>query len=346
MRYNLDECCVDEESHTFISDFHAETSRDWREIPEMVHYVKTADASRRARGYYIFLSLLMVALLLGPNVSNINAIAQDGDTGTLIDAWGGKLGRPSNDESPHSGDCRVCHDVHGGMGRGLLVADNSTELCGMCHILQYESYMDSNHYLTGVLCTDCHGYDVNAKGDYRVNHSFSVDEPLACGQSVSCHEDTIGWALDQLEIIPDTFHALSEDLTTEINRLQALLEDYRTDPDADPSLVNEVDDAIDNALQVAQDYSESSAVHDWREVWNELTVTINDLVAARAAIYEARSPIDELVRGDITIPTEYVTVTMIMEVPGGPQLLFAAAASISMVVSLCVGVIIGRRFYT
>ena len=311
----------------------------------MVHYVETVDANRRMRGYYVFLSFFAVALLVGSHITNIAAIAPEGDDGAWLQTWGGKLGRPSDDANPHSGDCHACHDVHGGMGRGLLVADNTTELCGLCHTLQYDSYMDSTHYLAGVLCTDCHGYDINAKGDYRVNHSFTVDEPLACGQSVSCHEDTIFWALDQLEVIPNTFHALSEELTTEIARLQALLEDYRTDPDADLHLVDEVDDTIDSALQVAQDYGESSAVHDWSEVWNELTATINDLIAARASIYEARSPIDELVAGDITIPTEYVTVTMIMEVPGGPQLLFVAAASISMVISLCFGVIIGRRFY-
>jgi predicted CXXCH cytochrome family protein len=236
--------------------------------------------------------------------------------------------------------CPACHALHANWSLtapGMIRAVNATQLCAECHTgarhTTYNIWYGGSHHLAGVECIDCHGYDV-APGDHEfLNHTFLVNEDVACGQS-DCHDGEVNgvdleeWALNQLEVIHDTYEALVEEITTEAEALRTVIETYNATEGADHELVNEVAEIIDAVEEVvtAQERDGSSGFHDPDGILSDLNEAYVDLLNAKAYYYEN-------VPADTAAPPPL----------GMDTLVLAGGAIGGIVIGLVLGILVGRR---
>jgi formate-dependent nitrite reductase cytochrome c552 subunit len=213
----------------------------------------------------------------------------------------------------------------------MIRAINATELCGLCHVGShhptYTVWIGGPHDLAGVECIDCHGYDLTPGLNAFLNHTFSVDPDVACGQSDDCHNGTVEWALNQLEEIQTSFEHLVEELETEAAALGVIVGAYNLTADANHTLANYVLDAIDEAVEVAHyyGYDGSEGFHDPPETFDAVNEAFRDLLNAKAYFYENMPAL--ATGGGISTDT----------------LIIVGGAAGGIVVGLLLGVLVGRR---
>ena len=235
---------------------------------------------------------------------------------------------PTGDYNPIT--CPACHSVHDEdvVNPAMIRADNSTELCGLCHNAerhpQYTILTGGAHGLTGlVLCTDCHGYQQGSHGA-EMNHTFAVMPEDSCGQSAECHEGVEDWAINQLEEIQSSFTALVEDFTTEADAFEAIVVAYNATAGANVTLVEELMDVLDTASAEVQMYiyDGSSGFHDPMGAFNTVNGAYLDLLEAESLYYQ-NAPAAAGFSAD--------------------TLIIVGGAAGGIVVGLLLGVLVGRR---
>ena len=254
--------------------------------------------------------------------------------------------------------CPACHAVHNEWsedGPSMIRAVNATDLCGICHVGShhdtYNIWYGGSHHLAGVLCTDCHGYDLTNKSDTStdfLNHTFAVNPDIACGQPDNgCHEGMEEWALNQLEMKQDAFIALAEEITDEAEAFMAIVLAYNATDGADHELVAEVVEIIEDVEAVVhlQEGDKSDGFHDSAGMMADMNAAYAELLEAKAYFYENTPP------DTITITeTETVTVTVTETVTVGgtlfgfdPNLVLMGGAVGGIVIGLILGILVGRR---
>ncbi len=242
--------------------------------------------------------------------------------------------------------CAACHDVHGQwslVGPGQIRAINDTELCRFCHDDQW-LWFGGPHNLAGVMCTNCHGYDLTNKSDtstYFLNHTFAVVPELACGQPGNgCHEDNVAWALNQLQTIQSAYNGLVNDVQSEIDSLHSVIVDYNATAGANHTLVNEVQGVIDNAQNVIdlKQADGSSGFHNSVGTMSDLNAAYTQLLNAKAYFYESVPPETVTVTNTVTN-----TVTTTVTTPVMDPLYLAGGAVGGIVIGLILGLLVGKR---
>jgi hypothetical protein len=227
--------------------------------------------------------------------------------------------------------CPACHSVHDAdtANEWGIRAESTTELCGLCHNgarhPQYEIQQGGAHSLTGVVeCTDCHGYQPGSHGPF-MNHTFHVvNYTESCGQP-GCHEDTVDWAIEQLEEIQSAFTALVEDFQTEADAFEAIVIAYNATAGANLTLVNEVIDVVDASSTTVglHVYDGSSGFHNPMGTFDAINEAFRDLLDAEAYYYE-----------NLGAPAAGFSAD---------TLIIVAGAAGGIVVGLLLGVLVGRR---
>ncbi|MDF1541084.1 MAG: ammonia-forming cytochrome c nitrite reductase subunit c552, partial [Candidatus Thorarchaeota archaeon] len=217
-----------------------------------------------------------------------------------------------------------------------------TELCILCHQGLYIWYGGS-HNLAGVECVNCHGFDYAVEGDnstYFLNHTFVVDPELACGQSEDCHLWTEEWAKNQLDTIGNTFDALVDEIRAEATSFETIISTYNATAGANTTHANYVQGIIDEVVGLVDDLDGdgSHGFHNPAAFTAKLNDAYQDLLDAKTYFYEYLPPVT--IDNGSTI-TE--TVTEFVTIPGGSQLMLAAALSGGLLIGILVGVILGRR---
>jgi hypothetical protein len=241
---------------------------------------------------------------------------------------------PAGDYSPIT--CPACHAVHSPEveNPAQIWADNSTELCGLCHsgsrYPMYDVFNDGPHALTGIVeCVSCHGWQQGAHGAVT-NHTFYIVNATAtCGQGPQCHEGQEAWALNQLEEIQSSFDALVSDFETEATAFETTVMAYNATAGADYELTSYVLGVVDDASSTVSYYQadSSSGFHDPTGTFNALNSAFRDLLNAEAYYYEnLPAPTDG---GGGGVPLD--------------SLIIVAGAAGGIVVGLLLGVLVGRR---
>ena len=241
--------------------------------------------------------------------------------------------------------CPACHSVHANWTNAsphAIRAVNASELCVLCHQGLYIWY-DGSHNLAGVECIDCHGYDFAIDGDNStvfLNHTFVVDIDLACGQSEDCHLGTEEWALNQLEMIGNSFDALAEEIIAEATALETIVSTYNGTSDANITHANYVQGVIDDVVDRVNDLEgdDSHGFHNPAAFMVSLNDAYNDLLNAKSYFYEYYPAVT--IDNGATI-TE--TVTNFVTIPGGSELMLAGALSGGLLIGILIGAILGRR---
>ncbi|MFX1482480.1 MAG: ammonia-forming cytochrome c nitrite reductase subunit c552 [Promethearchaeota archaeon] len=238
--------------------------------------------------------------------------------------------------------CPACHSVHNQTSLdnpAMLWADNSTELCGLCHsgdrYPMYDLFTTGPHGLTGIVeCTNCHGWQQGAHGPVT-NHTFYIINATAtCGQGPECHEGQEAWAINQLEEIQSSFDALVTDLTTEASALETTVTDYNATAGADHDLVDYVLGVVDDASSTVSYYNgdRSHGFHNPMGAFDALNSAFRDVIDAKAYFYE-------------NMPEATPTTSTTTPVPTGgfDTLIVVGGAAGGIVVGLLLGVLVGRR---
>ena len=227
--------------------------------------------------------------------------------------------------------CPACHSVHSEYSANpyQIRADNSTELCGLCHTESrhptYDVWKEGAHDLTGVVeCTSCHGFQQGGHGP-TMNHTFAVFPDDSCGQGPECHEGQEDWAINQLEEIQSAFDDLVEDFETEAAAFETIVLAYNATVGADLTLVTDVLDIVDTASTTVgyYVYDGSSGFHDPMETFDALNSAFRDLLDAKAYYYE-----------NLPAPAAGFSAD---------TLIIVAGAAGGIVVGLLLGVLVGRR---
>ncbi|MHA2020773.1 MAG: ammonia-forming cytochrome c nitrite reductase subunit c552 [Candidatus Thorarchaeota archaeon] len=253
--------------------------------------------------------------------------------------------------------CPACHSVHTNWSSSpaMIRAENSTELCRICHSgpdqPMYDIWMGSSHQLAGVECVDCHGYYVQSDGHGFMNHTFNVNSQEVCGQSEFCHEGMETYVLGQLEIIHDTYEALTLEILSLADTVENQAAEYEASQDANATVISIAHSTITEARNVVESFNEdrSRGLHDWREMSDSLNAVHRALLQARAAIFEAESIVHDLISGEIDVTTHTMTVTRHIDPPPAPlgqsELNFVGGAVGGFMAALIIGIIVGRKYF-
>ncbi|MFX0055782.1 MAG: ammonia-forming cytochrome c nitrite reductase subunit c552 [Promethearchaeota archaeon] len=259
----------------------------------------------------------------------------------------------SVDGSYNTITCPACHAVHTNWSSypAMIRAENSTELCRICHSgpdqPMYDIWIGSSHQLAGVMCVDCHGYGIQPNGQGFMNHSFNVNAEAACGQSEFCHKGMETYVLGQLQVIHDTYEAMTLELLSLADDIENQALRYEATLGANATIVAMAQLAITTARDTVELFNEdrSRGVHDWWEMSASINEMHRALLEARAAILEAESIVHDLIAGEIEVTTHTVIryVDPPPPPPGQSELGFVGGAVGGFIVSLIVGIIVGRK---
>jgi hypothetical protein len=250
--------------------------------------------------------------------------------------------------------CPACHAVHANWSSSpsMIRGVNGTSLCGICHSgaeqPMYDIWIGSSHHLAGVVCINCHGYDLSSSGSAFMNHTFNVDPLTACGQSEFCHQGMELYVLGQLEVIRDTYGALTSEILDLADLVESQVEAYSIVSDANSTIIDMAYSAIDDARSTVQamDKDRSHGVHDWKQISNSLNTIHRELLRARTAILEAESIVYDLISGEIDVTTHSIIVTHYIEPPPGmSEISFVGGAVAGFTISIILGIIMGRMFF-
>jgi hypothetical protein len=215
----------------------------------------------------------------------------------------------------------------------------------------YDIWMGSSHQLAGVECVDCHGYSIQPNGQGYMNHTFNVNLEEVCGQSEFCHEGMETYVLGQLEVIHDTYEALTLEILSLADDVETQVTAYEVTHDANTTIVAFSQSAITDARNIIDLFNEdrSRGAHDWWEMSSSLNIVHRALLQARASIFEAESIVHELIAGEIEVTTHIVTMTRFIEPPPPPagqsELSFVGGSISGFIVALIIGIIVGRKYF-
>jgi hypothetical protein len=181
-----------------------------------------------------------------------------------------------------------------------------------------------------------------------MNHTFNVDPLTACGQSEFCHQGMELYVLGQLEVIRDTYGALTSEILDLADLVESQVEAYSVVSDANSTIIDMAYSAIDDARSTVQamDKDRSHGVHDWNQISNSLNTIHRELLRARTAILEAESIVYDLISGEIDVTTHSIVVTHYIEPPPGmSEISFVGGAVAGFTISIILGIIMGRMFF-